>query len=139
MDVAEKLEKLTAFAQAQGMTIEYVDWLTEKKGTSYRGTIRLLANMQPAEAFPILLREVAGQLLYTIQRRTFVTRTLHQQETRAAAFVVCEAFGLEYKTAFSDCQLYYGDSRLLTESLAVVHRTAAFILRGISPEIAAVN
>ena len=72
-----------------------------------------------------------------IRRRTFVTRALHQQEATAAAFVVCEALGLESKTAFSDCQLYYGDSRLLAESLAVVHRTAAAILGAISPEIAA--
>src|SRR5579864_9130416 len=136
VDVAEKLEKLTALAQAHGMTIEYVDWIGEKKGNSYRGTIRLLPNMQPAEGFPVLLREVASQLLYTIKRRTFVTRALHQQETKAAAFVVCEALGLD-KTAFSECQLYYGDSRLLSESLAVVHRTAAVILGAISPEIAA--
>lgn len=134
--MTEKLDKLTAFAQAQGMTIEYADWLTEKKGTSYRGTIRLLPNMPPAEGFPVLLREVSSQLLYTIKRRTFVTRPLHQQETKAAAFVVCEALGLDCKTAFSDCQLYYGDSRLLAESLAVVHRTAAVILGAISPESA---
>src|SRR5579872_176464 len=137
VDVAEKLEKLTAFAQAQGMTIEHADWIAPAKGTSYRGMIRLLPNMEPAEAFPVLLREVASQLLYTIQRRTFVTRALHQQETKAAAFVVCEALGLETKTAFSDCQLYYGDSRMLAESLQVVHRTAAFILGAISPENAA--
>ena len=90
--------------------------------------------MKPAEAFPVLLREVANQMLYATQRRTFVTRALHQQETKAAAFVVCEALGLKSKTAFSDCQLYYGDSRLLTESLQVVHRTAAQILGAISPE-----
>jgi hypothetical protein len=84
-----------------------------------------------------LVREVASQLLYSTKRRTFVTRALHQQEANAAAFVVCEALGLESKTAFSDCQLYYGDSRLLAESLAVVHRTAAVILGAISPEIAA--
>ena len=119
------------------MTIEYVEWIGEKKGNSYRGTIRLLPNMPPAEGFPVLLREVASQLLYTIKRRTFVTRALHQQETKAAAFVVCEALGLEAKTDFSDCQLYYGDSRLLSESLAVVHRTAAVILGAISPEMAA--
>lgn len=134
VDVAEKLEKLTAFAQAQGMTIEYAAWIGEKKGNSYRGTIRLLPDMLPAEGFPVLLRELASQLLYTIRRRTFVTRALHQQETKAAAFVVCEALGLDSKTAFSDCQLYYGDSRLLSESLQVVHRTAAAILRAISPE-----
>jgi hypothetical protein len=137
VDVAEKLEKLIALAQARGMTIEFVEWIGEKKGNSYRGTIRLLPNMPPAEGFPVLLREVASQLLYTIKRRTFVTRALHEQETKAAAFVVCEALGLDNKTAFSDCQLYYGDSRLLAESLAVVHRTAALILGAISPEIAA--
>jgi hypothetical protein len=137
IDVAEKLEKLTTFAQAQGMTIEFVEWIGEKKGSSYRGMIRLLPNMTPAESFPVLLREVASQLLFTIKRRTFVTRILHQQETKAAAFVVCEALGLDSKTAFSDCQLYYGDSRLLSESLAVVHRTAAVILGAVSPEIAA--
>jgi hypothetical protein len=137
VDVAEKLAELTAFAQSQGMTIEYAKWIAPNKGTSYRGTIRLLPNMEPAEAFPVLLREVANQMLYAIQRRTFVTRALHQQETKAAAFVVCEALGLQSKTAFSDCQLYYGDSRLLTESLQVVHRTAAAILGALSPENAA--
>jgi hypothetical protein len=137
MDVAEKLEKLTSFAQAQGMTIAYADWIGPDKGNSYRGKIRLLPNMEPAEAFPVLLREVASQLLYTIKRRTFVTRALHQQETKAAAFVVCEALGIEAKAGFSDCQLYYGDSRLLAESLEVVHRAAAVILGAISPESAA--
>jgi hypothetical protein len=137
VDVAEKLDRLTALAQAHGMTIEYVGWIGEKKGNSYRGRIRLLPNMPPAEGFPVLLREVASQLLYTIKRRTFPTRALHQQETRAAAFVVCEALGLDSKTEFADCQLYYGDSRLFSESLAVVHRTAAVILGAISPEIAA--
>jgi antirestriction factor ArdC-like protein len=137
VDVADKLEKLTALAQTHGMTVEFVEWIGEKKGNSYRGTIRLLPNMPPAEGLPVLLREVANQLLYTIKRRTFVTRALHEQETKAAAFVVCEALGLDSKAGFSDCQLYYGDSRLLAESLAVVHRTAAVILAAISPEIAA--
>jgi hypothetical protein len=137
VDAAEKLEKLSAFAHAQGMTIEYADWIRPNKGSSYRGKIRLLPDMPPAEGLPVLVREVASQLLYTIRRRTFVARALHQQEATAAAFVVCEALGLESKTAFSDCQLYYGDSRLLAESLAVVHRTAAAILGAISPEIAA--
>ena len=137
VDVADKLEKLSAFAHAQGMTVEYADWIRPNKGSSYRRKIRLLPDMPPAEGLPVLVREVASQLLYTIRRRTFVARALHQQEATAAAFVVCEALGLESKTAFSDCQLYYGDSRLLAESLAVVHRTAAAILGAISPEIAA--
>jgi len=82
------------------------------------------------------LRNVANQLLYAIQRRTFVTRLIHQQETKAAAFVVCEALGIDSKTAFADCQLYHGDARLLAESLQVVHRAAAVILGAINHETA---
>jgi hypothetical protein len=133
VDVAEKLEILLAFAESQQFKIEYFD-IAPAKAISYRGVIRLLPGMEPAEAFPVLLREVSSQMLYAIQRRTFVTRLIHQQETKAAAFVVCESLGLESKTAFADCQLYYGDARLLTESLEVVHRTAAQILGAISPE-----
>jgi hypothetical protein len=137
VDIAERLEKLLAFAESQHMKIEYSDWIAPAKGTSYRGLIRLLPGMEPAEAFPVLVRELASQILYSSARRTFVTRALHQQETKAAAFVVCEALGLESKAAFADCQLYYGDARLLTESLEVVHRTAAQVLGAISPEDAA--
>jgi hypothetical protein len=137
VDITEKLEKLLAFAESHELKIEYSERITPAKGTSYRGLIRLLPGMEPAEAFPVLLREVASQILYSIGRRTFVTRALHQQETKAAAFVVCEALGLQSKSAFADCQLYYGDARLLTESLEVVHRTAAQILGAISAEDAA--
>jgi hypothetical protein len=132
--VKETLARLTDFATAQGMTIEYADWLGEKKASSYRGVIRLQPGMKATEALPALLHEIASQILYGIQRRTFVTRALHQQESKAVAFVVCEALGLDAKTAFADCQLYYGDSRLLAESLEVVHRAAAKILGAFSPE-----
>jgi len=134
LDVADGLERLTAFAQTQGMKIEYVDWLAPAKGTSYRGVIRLLPKMESAATFPVLLRELASQMLYGIQRPTFVTRALHQQETKAAAFVVCEALGFKARTDFADCRLYYGDARLLAESLQVVHRTAAAIIGAINPE-----
>jgi hypothetical protein len=137
VDVAEKLQKLLGFAESQQFKVEYSDKIAPQKGTSYRGVIRLVPGIEPAEAFPVLLREVANQLLYAIQRRTFVTRLIHQQETKAAAFVVCEALGLDSKSAFADCQLYYGDARLLAESLQVVHRTAAVILGAINHETAA--
>jgi hypothetical protein len=134
VDAAEGLERLAAFAQAQRMKIEYADWIAPARGTSHRGVIRLLPDMEPAGAFPVLLRELASQMLYAIQRRTYVTRALHQQETRAAGFVICEALGLKARTEFADCRLYYGDARLLAESLTVVHRTAAAILRALNPE-----
>ena len=134
VELSDALKKLTAFAQSRDMTIEYSQAIGPKKGTSYRGRIRLLANMEPAEKFPVLLREVVSQVLYSTPRPTFVTRAIHQQETQAAAFVVCEALALECKTEFSGCQLYYGDSRLLAESLQLVHKTAALVIHAIRPE-----
>jgi hypothetical protein len=133
-DAAEKLASLLAFAESRQMKIEYTEKIAPAKGASYRGLIRLLSGMEPAEAFPVLLREVTSQLLYQAERRTFVTRALHQQETKAAAFVVCDALELSSKSSFADCQLYYGDARLLRESLEVVHRTAAQILGALSPK-----
>lgn len=134
VDVTEKLQNLLAFAESQQFRVEYSERIAPQKGTSYRGMIRLVPGMEPADAFPVLLREVANQMLYTVQRRTFVTRGIHQEETKAAAFVVCEALNLDSKTAFADCQLYHGEARLLAESLEVVHRTAAQILGAICPE-----
>jgi hypothetical protein len=134
VDVAGKLEKLLALAASLQFKVEYSAGIAPVKATSYRGVIRLVPDMEPAEAFPTLLREVVSQMLYTIKRRTFVARAIHQQETKASAFVVCESLGLEVKTAFADCQLYHGDARLLAESLEVVHHTAAQILGAISPE-----
>jgi hypothetical protein len=140
VEMGEALKNLMAFVQLRGMTVEYVEDAGPKKGTSYRGHIRLLADMEPAEEFPVLLREVVSQVLYSTPRQTFVTRAVHQQETQAAAFVVAEALALECKNSFSDCQLYYGDSRLLAESLQLVHKTAALVIRAIrsqaSPEFA---
>jgi hypothetical protein len=98
VDVAEKLAKLLALAESQQFRVDYSDRIAPAKATSYRGVIRLVPGLDPGEVFPALLREVASQILYAIQRRTFVTRAIHQQETQAAAFVVCEALGLEAKT-----------------------------------------
>jgi hypothetical protein len=134
---ADGFQTLLDYAESRQFKIEYTEKIAPAKGSSYRGVIRLLPSTEPAEALPVLLREVASQLLYETQRRTFVTRALHQQETQAAAFVVCEALGLDAKSTFANCQLYCGDARLLTESLEVVHRTAAQILGALSPKDAA--
>ena len=134
LDIGKATETLIQFAQSQSLTVEQVPWIAPHKATSYRGTIRILPGLEPAEEFPALLREVAGQMLFLAQRRTSVTRALHLQETKAAAFMVAEALQLECKAEFSDCQLYYGDAGMLAESLQVVHRAAAAILRAISPE-----
>jgi len=136
VSLKDTLSLLVHFAESEQMKIEYSEKIAPAKAISYRGTIRLLPKLKPAEAFPALLREIANQMLFTTRRRTFVTRAIHQQEAKAVAYVVLEALGLESKADFRDSQLYYGDSHLLAESLQIVHRIAARILGAISPESA---
>lgn len=65
VNISEKLALFLAFAKSQQMTIEHADWIAPNKATSYRGVIRLLPNMESAEEFTALLREIASQILFT--------------------------------------------------------------------------
>ena len=129
-DLADVLKKLMELATSQEIQIEYSDKITPAKGTSYRGFIRLLPDMEAGETVAVLVRELAVQMLQETERRSFVTRDVLLREAKAVAFVVAHALGLE----FSDTpQLYQGNTSLLAESLEVVKRTAAVILGAISP------
>ena len=56
-------------------------------------------------------------------------------EVEAVAFVVCCAIGLETGSAVQDyIGLYEGDTKLLTESLEYIQRTATHILNAISAD-----
>jgi hypothetical protein len=133
LDLTEVLTKLTEFAGSQGFQIEYSDQIAPARGTSYRGVIRLLPDMDTQEAVSILLRELALQMLYETQRRSFVTRDVLLREAKAVAFVVSNALNLETEPA-ENIQLYRSNLNLLAESLEVVQRTSAVILGALSPE-----
>jgi antirestriction protein ArdC len=132
-DLADTLAKLMEFAASQEIQIEYSDSIAPARGTSYRGVIRLLPDMEAGETVSVLLRELAAQMLYETERRSFVTRDVLLREAKAVAFVVCNALGLEPESGES-IQLYRGNLNLLAESLEVVQRTAAVILGAISPK-----
>jgi hypothetical protein len=132
-DVASHLARLSAFTIKQGFTLGFSEKIAPAKGTSYRGTIRLLPDMQPEEMFITLVRELAVQMLYEIQRRSLVTRDVLLREAKAVAFVIGNALGLETEPA-ENIQLYRGNLNLLAESLEVVQRTAAVVLGALSPE-----
>jgi antirestriction protein ArdC len=133
LDLSEVLTKLTEFAGNQGFQIEYSDKIAPARGTSYRGLIRLMPEMEAEENVSVLIREMALQMLYETQRRSFVTRDVLLREAKAAAFVVCNALGLDTEPA-ENIQLYRSNLNLLAESLEVVQRTSAVILRALSPE-----
>src|SRR5437660_1390330 len=91
-----------------------------------------LAWMEAGETVSILVRELAIQMLYETERRSFVMRDVLLKEAKAVAFVIAHALGLESESSDSP-QLYQGNINLLAESLEVVKRTAAVILGAISP------
>jgi hypothetical protein len=135
VDLAAILAKLMEFAGSQGIQIEYSDKIAPAKGTSYRGVIRLLPDMEATETVSVFVRELAIQMLYETQRRSFVTRDVLLREAKAVAYVVCDALKLETEPA-ENIQLYRGNLNLLAESLEVVQRVSSVILGALSPEVA---
>jgi hypothetical protein len=133
LELAEVLTKLTGFTGSQGFKIEYSDTIAPARGTSYYGQIRLVPDMEAEETVFVLIRELALQMLYETQRRSFVTRDVLLREAKAVAFVVCNALDLETEPA-ENIQLYRSNFKLLAESLEVVQRTSAVILGALSPE-----
>ena len=133
VDLAETLAKLMEFAGSQGIRIEYSDKIAPARGTSYRGVIRLVPDMEAGETISVFVRELAVQMLYETQRRSYVTRDVLLREARAVTFVVGNALAFETEPA-ENIQLYRGNQNLLGESLAVVQRTASVILGALSPK-----
>ena len=133
LELPEVLSKLTEFAASQEFQIEYSDKIEPARGTSYRGLIRLMPDMEAEETVSVLLRELALQMLYNTERRSFVTRDVLLREAKAVAFVVCNALALDTEPA-ENIQLYRSNLHLLAESLEVVQRTSAVILGALSPK-----
>ncbi len=130
-DLADVLTKLMEFAASQGIEIQYSEKISPAKSTSYRGIIRLLPDMQAEETVLALVREMAVQLLYETQRRSFITRDVLRKESQAVVFVVSHALGL--MSELESIDLYQGNLSLFSESLEVIKRTAAIVLGAISP------
>src|SRR5260370_42649439 len=89
--------------------------------------------MGGGERVSSLVRELAIQMLYETQRRSFVTRDVLLREAKAVASVAGNALGLETEPS-DKMQLYRGNLNLLAESLEVVQRTAAVILGALNPK-----
>jgi len=130
-DLADVLTKLMEFAASQEIEIEHSEKTAPAKSTSFRGVIRLLPDMQAEETVFALVRELAIQLLYETQRRSFVTREVIRKEAQAVIFVVGHALGLMSEP--ESIELYQGNLSLFSESLEVIKRTASIILGAISP------
>ena len=72
-------------------------------------------------------------MLHQRDRAQQPTKTVRETEAEATAYVVCEAIGLETKTASSDyIAAYQGQKDTLAKSLQRIQQTASEIIEGIT-------
>lgn len=77
--------------------------------------------------------------MHSEDRETKNSKTIHETEAEAVAFVVCQAIGLDTNTASSDyISLHQGDKETLAKSLGRIQRTASRIIEGVMAEAEAV-
>src|SRR6202142_523551 len=128
-------EALAKFVAEQGIALEYSQDIAPARGTSAGGKITLLPGQSPAEEFATLSHEVAHEKMHRNERRSSTSKRSRETEAEAVAFVVCHGIGLATGSASQDyIQLYEGDARLLTDSLAHIQSAANHILNAIGAE-----
>jgi len=126
-------ERLRNFASAQNILVEYSEKIAPARGTSNGGRIMLLPGQSPAEEFSTLAHELAHELLHRGDRRSSTSRRIRETEAEAAAFVVCNAIGLDTGSAACDyIQLWNEDAQALTESLAYIQKAASQMLAALT-------
>jgi antirestriction protein ArdC len=139
-DPSVYLERLETFVRANGIALDYSVAIAPAKGMAEKEKITLLPDQTPAETFATLVHEQAHVMLHQSDRRAETSKRIRETEAEAVAFVVSKAIGLETATAAQDYLALYGaDSKVLSESLDYVQRTASRILFAIElrPELQA--
>ena len=131
-DPSFHLERLKGFVQSQGINLEYAR-LNSVEGFAEAGRIVLRQGLEPAEEFSTLVHELSHSLLHQRDREKLPTKTVRETEAEATAYVVCEAIGLETRTASSDyIAAYKGQKDTLAKSLQRIQQTASEIIEGIT-------
>lgn len=128
------LERLERFVSGRGIRLERGD-LRIAEGASIGGAILLKASLAPADAFSVLVHELAHELLHRDPASRPKERAVREAEAEAVAYVVCQGIGLDVNTASSDyIQLYDGDRKTLIASLERIQRTATEILEAVTTD-----
>jgi N-terminal domain of anti-restriction factor ArdC len=134
-DPRDYRERLAKFISEESIALEYSDDIAPARGTSAGGKITLMPGQSPAEEFATLAHELAHEMMHRDARRNSTSKRIRETEAEAVAFVVCHAIGLETGSASQDyIQLYEGDAKLLTDSLAYIQNAANQILNAIGAE-----
>lgn len=132
-DAGTHIEKLAAFAESQGIAVEYVDDLDGAKGMSYGGRIALLNGQVSAELFTTFAHELAHEILHKGEKRKGTSKDSRELEAEAIAFVIGSHIGLDLNTSSVDyIKLYNGDKDALAGSLEAITRASTAILEALA-------
>lgn len=102
-------------------------------GVSTGGGIKLRRGLAPAEAFCVLVHELAHEMLHKVEPDIRPTKTVRETEAEAVAHVVCESIGLAVGSAASDyIRLYRGERETLAASLSRIQTTACEIIEAVN-------
>jgi hypothetical protein len=133
-DPGMKTNALKAAIASSSIEIQYGDDLGGALGLSCGGRIQVLAGLEPASEFMVLVHEYAHELLHRSSDRP-ASRDIRELEAEAVAFVVGHAIGLAVADSSRDyIQLYSGDSTALAQSLERIRRTAGVVLTAVMDE-----
>jgi hypothetical protein len=118
-----------------GITLEYVPTLGKALGQASNGRIEIVAGLDPAHRFSVLVHEVAHEMLHwSLPPESRQDKTLVETEAEAVAMVVCNSIGLDNATtaAADYIGLYRGNRDTLRSSLMSIHKAAGSILTAIT-------
>ena len=134
-DPSQFAAKLRSLVAKEGISLEYDKSIAPAQGVSFGGKIRLLPDMQPAEAFSVLAHELAHEMLHHSKAEARLPTTVVETQAEAVAYVVCRGVGLGTNFAAADyIHLYNGEKKTLAESLSVIQETSSKILDQLLPE-----
>jgi len=121
------------FVLERGIELKRTEALTMAEGISTGGTILLKASLTQAEAFSVLVHEVAHELMHRDEEKRPKDKKVKETEAEAVAYVVCQGIGLDVSTSCCDyIQLYDGDKKTLMNSLERIQWMASEILDAIT-------
>jgi antirestriction protein ArdC len=127
--------RLKALIESRGIKLTQDPVPAGALGVSKGGEIRIRPDLPPAQAFEVLVHELAHEMLHHGDGSVRGGKSVVETEAEAVAFVVCHSVGLNTGSAASDyIQLHQGSKETLAQSLDRIQKTANLILEGIAEE-----
>jgi antirestriction protein ArdC len=134
-DAETCLPALKDAIQSAGITLETVPYIPGAPGAlgaSHGGRIRIRDDLTSADAFRTLAHEYCHELMHFGREKE--SHVVRETEADAAAYVVCQHFGIECDTS-DYLLLHHAEPKTLLERLETIRQTASRIIDAIQAQL----